>query len=1021
MAGYYDPKKDYSKAIEDAKRNGASASEIKRLHTERQNKINDPHGKYGGKEPNMWGSNKTYSQAIRDNDRDTISKATSLGNGRGSSKSASNGSRNTGGNVRTSSNGRGSRRSASNGNRNTGGNVSTPSNSRGSSSSSSNGNRVTNLPGNAQPAQATPTPLAPAQLPSLNRYGYRDMDYTTAIQNATSAAERAQLMQERANKIKYQYGGVEPNMIGSNQKFSETQAGRTNNTAFDNNFAQNTFSAGVNYADEAAKHAAQGDWGAVEQDLIQRQAEIDAQGGNNRGLTNQQLLQQLQQQYGATYAQLSQRDQDRMTLISGGKLPYTAYNGVQGYLERGSGWQPDIDYLDLAQQYAKMGDLDGAYEALMRRGFKMYDTGSNGNGISQDQAYAMIDSLWRTSPTAQQTYQAEMDQNARWIAESGAKPNPKNAYKTKKVMGANNTAYWITYDGNGNPVIADHVSRKVGYENKHTSYTPDQIDYLAKYYSGQAGDYSQAYAPAHNIYVTQTGNGRLIDNYGNYASGESPVSTNVKGYTGSLYSDGANTNQDAAYLQSIQQRIDAGEQFGALGPSTGVNGTVPIVQTAPTPTPTPTPTPMPMPSTGVNGTVPIVQTTPMPGNSVISGSGSVGGGISGSGNLDLSPGTADVYTPGNMGDYLNQWYQNAQQQQQNTIDFGTNQAILELLRNKQDAEAQYQEQRNQIAIDEAKAKDNQALYAESRGDKGGIGAAQYDAIMNTAAQNRLAVNSAQTKLATDTSRQIADLRAQGEYEKADALLTLSQQYLSQLMSLEQWAAEYNLSVAQFNASLKQWQAEYDLKVADLLGSYNGQKTMSAKQFEFTQQQYQDSLKADQEKRLASAGEILLAAGIMPSASQLAAMGMTETEAQGYITAQKVAAAATKGKSGSRSTGSGGGTMTSMDYDGLFKAARDSGNPQSFIANNYKKYGFKSRTGLYNEYKTAVETPVKNSMEMQADHYRAFTQSIAAQLSGGQVNAALGNINSRWSELSAAQKQGIQDLLLKYGVQYNPGD
>lgn len=426
--------------------------------------------------------------------------------------------------------------------------------------------------------------------------------------------------------------------------------------------------------------------------------------------------------------------------------------------------------------------------------------------------------------------------------------------------------------------------------------------------------------------------------------------------------------------------------------------------------------------TGVNGKVPTATVTPLPGNSVIGGSGVAGGGIGGgSGSGNYAPGTSDVYTPGNMGNYLEQWYQSAQQQQQNTIDFGTNQAILELLRNKQDAEAQYQEQRNQIAIDEAKAKDNQALYAESRGDKGGIGAAQYDAIMNTAAQNRLAVNSAQTKLATDTSRQIADLRAQGEYEKADALLTLSQQYLSQLMSLEQWAAEYNLSVAQFNASLQQWQAEFDLKVADLLGSYNGQQTMSAKQFAFNQQQYQDSLKADQEKKLASAGEILLAAGIMPSASQLAAMGMTETDAQSYITAQKVAAAATKGKSGSRSTGSGGGTMTSMDYDGLFKAARDSGNPQSFIANNYKKYGFTSPTGLYNEYKTAAETPVKNNMEMQADHYRAFTQSIAAQLSGGQVNAALGNINSRWPELSATQKQGVQDFLLKYGIQYNPGD
>ena len=965
MAGYYNPKKDYSKAINEAK---AAGKDTTKLEQERANKIAD---KYGGKEPTMYGSNKTYSQASRDNDRDTISNAISIRNSRGPRRPASNGSRNTGGNVRTPSNGRGSRRPAS------------------------NGNRVTNLPGNAQPAQATPTPLAPAQLPALNQYGYRDMDYTTAIQNATSAAEKAQLTQERANKIKYQYGGVEPNMTGSNQKFSETQAGRTNNTSFDNNFAQNTFSAGVNYADEAAKHAAQGDWGAVEQDLIQRQAKIDAQGGNDRGLTNQQLLQQLQQQYGATYAQLSQRDQDRMTLVSGGKLPYTAYNGVQGYLERGSGWQKDIDYLSLAQQYAQLGDLDGAYEALMRRGFKMYDTGSNGNGISQDQAYAMIDSIWRSSPTAQQTYQAEMDQNARWIAESGAKPNPKNAYKTKKVMGANNTAYWITYDGNGNPVIADHVSRKVGYENKHTSYTPDQIDYLAKYYSGQAGDYSQAYIGAHNIYVTQTGNGRLIDNYGNYASGESPVSTNAKGYTGSLYSDGANTNQDRAALMSIQQRIDAGEQFGALGPSTGVNGTVPIVQT-----------------------------TPMPGNSVIGGSGAVGGGIGGgsvSGNY--APGTSDVYTPGDMGDYLNQWYQNAQQQQQNTIDFGTNQAILELLRNKQDAEAQYQEQRNQIAIDEAKAKDNQALYAESRGDKGGIGAAQYDTIMNTAAQNRLTVNSAQTKLATDTSRQIADLRAQGEYEKADALLTLSQQYLSQLMSLEQWAAEYNLSVAQFNASLKQWQAEYDLKVADLLGSYNGMPTMSAKQFAFNQQQYQDSLKADQEKRLASAGEILLAAGIMPSASQLAAMGMTTTEAQSYITAQKVAAAATKGKSSSSGSSKSGSKTSEMTLttakemakagqftDAVINKLRAAGYTDKYIKETYDWGGVTLEEQRQNNINTANAAAIKNDFDQ-------MMRAITAQLASGKDDAfevAKRNAELMMPGLSEEAQQAVLAVFARYG-------
>lgn len=426
---------------------------------------------------------------------------------------------------------------------------------------------------------------------------------------------------------------------------------------------------------------------------------------------------------------------------------------------------------------------------------------------------------------------------------------------------------------------------------------------------------------------------------------------------------------------------------------------------------------------GVNDVVPIVPTTPMPGNSVIGGSGAVGGGISGSGNLDLSPGTADVYTPGNMGSYLEQWYQNAQQQQQNTIDFGTNQAILELLRTKQDADAQYQEQRNQIAIDEAKAKDNQALYAESRGDKGGIGAAQYDAIMNTAAQNRLAVNSAQTKLATDTSRQIADLRAQGEYEKADALLTLSQQYLSQLMSLEQWAAEYNLSVAQFNASLQQWQAEYDLKVADLLGSYNGQKTMSAKQFEFTQQQYADSLKSAQDEKLASAGEILLAAGIMPSTSQLAAMGMTTTEAQSYITAQKVAAAAKakSSSSGSSKIGSKTSEMTLTTAKEMAKAGqftdavinklRAAGYTDKYIKETYGWGGVTLEEQRQNNINTA-------NAGTSANDFRQMALSMAAQLASGKsasIQVAKENAQSLWPVLSAAEKQSLIDLFAKYGI------
>lgn len=93
MAGYYDPNKDYSKAISEAKAAGKDTSQ---LEAERQNKIDD---KYGGKEPTMYGSNKTYSQASRDNDRDTISNAISISNSRGGNSSNFGSTGSTGGST----------------------------------------------------------------------------------------------------------------------------------------------------------------------------------------------------------------------------------------------------------------------------------------------------------------------------------------------------------------------------------------------------------------------------------------------------------------------------------------------------------------------------------------------------------------------------------------------------------------------------------------------------------------------------------------------------------------------------------------------------------------------------------------------------------------------------------------------------------------------------------------------------------------------------------------------------------
>ena len=247
-----------------------------------------------------------------------------------------------------------------------------------------------------------------------------------------------------------------------------------------------------------------------------------------------------------------------------------------------------------------------------------------------------------------------------------------------------------------------------------------------------------------------------------------------------------------------------------------------------------------------------------------------------------------------MTELLNQWKEASAQQQTGQIDYATQQAVTELERALADAAPQYQTQRNQIAADERKAMDNAALYAEARGDRGGIGQEQYNLIQSSAAQSRLAVSQAQTKLSTDTARQIADLRAKGEFEKADALLTLTQTYLSQLMSLQQWQVNYAMDYAQFQEALRQWQVEYEQNMAQLTGTLpGGELTFAAKQQENAQ--------------LASIGKALLSAGVLPNDSQLAAMGMTKAQAQDYLTVQGLASAASSGSGSGR--GSGSGTKT----------------------------------------------------------------------------------------------------------------
>ncbi len=200
------------------------------------------------------------------------------------------------------------------------------------------------------------------------------------------------------------------------------------------------------------------------------------------------------------------------------------------------------------------------------------------------------------------------------------------------------------------------------------------------------------------------------------------------------------------------------------------------------------------------------------------------------------------------------------------IDRATEQSIAEVQKSASDQLPDLQNARNAIDLNEAKALDNQVLYAEARGDRGGIGKEQYAGIQNQAAQNRLAVNTAQLQLTKDTANQIAELRSKGEYEKADKLLDITQNYLSSLNDLEQWANEQNISIDEFNSKIDQWMADYNLEAAKYKTDVDVQNAR---------------LQQDAYDRTAQIGRAMLSAGITPSAEMLSAMNMTPQDYLNY--------------------------------------------------------------------------------------------------------------------------------------------
>lgn len=295
-----------------------------------------------------------------------------------------------------------------------------------------------------------------------------------------------------------------------------------------------------------------------------------------------------------------------------------------------------------------------------------------------------------------------------------------------------------------------------------------------------------------------------------------------------------------------------------------------------------------------------------------------------------------------------------------SIDRSVEQAVGQLEQAREDAQKDFAARQAQVSIDEAQARDRQVLYAAARGDRGGITARQYDSISNTAANNRQAIAREQQVLATDTARQIANLRAQGEFQKAEAALQLAQQQLSQLWELQQ-----------YDDSIRLQEEKLDLQTAGVTGIYKGQQTRDALQTEAENQV--------QARKLAyQMAMAMIESGTMPSDSLLESAGMLGEKASYQNMVKLVQAQMAVKKASGSSVGSG---KTSTDAASLFEQMRSAGitdyeSAYAFVSGHKNNYTDKQvQTNAENYLVWLSRRPDETSAEISAENTKNGTNGF----------------------------------------------
>lgn len=174
---------------------------------------------------------------------------------------------------------------------------------------------------------------------------------------------------------------------------------------------------------------------------------------------------------------------------------------------------------------------------------------------------------------------------------------------------------------------------------------------------------------------------------------------------------------------------------------------------------------------------------------------------------------------------------------------------------------------------------------QNNGNRQQIGHSQYGQNEIAYDQQRANIAAQQAQLEKDITRQVADLRSQGEYEKADAVLQAAQEKFQQLYT-DALRRDTNL------------RSNYEYITGLQRDDKKIQRDQETADKEFAQKM----------------GELLMSKGLMPEDSMLTAMGIDQSTAQLYVNAVKKAMYSSGGYGGSgrgrsRKSGSGSGTPT----------------------------------------------------------------------------------------------------------------